>query len=142
MAQKARHHLPPAIDTADMAPKELTKQEFGRRLMALMLDKGWNQSELARAAELGRDAISTYIRGVSFPEPKNLRKLANALDVQADQLLPNVVVRAMDSDANPMLEIKQAQGHPDKVWLRVNRMTSFTTAGRIFSILQEDETTQ
>ena len=79
MATNTRHHLAPSIDTADMSPRELTKQEFGRRLMALMLDKGWNQSELARAAKLGRDAISTYIRGISFPEPKNLVKLAQAL---------------------------------------------------------------
>jgi transcriptional regulator with XRE-family HTH domain len=120
-----------------MTPKELTKQEFGRRLMALMLDKGWNQSELARASKLGRDAISTYIRGVSFPEPKNLHKLAKALDTTADQLLPNAIVRAMDNDAAPMLEIRQAAGHPDKVWVRVNRMVTFTQAAEIFALLKE-----
>lgn len=141
MARNAKHHLPPSIDTTDMAPKELTKQEFGRRLMALMLDKGWNQSELARRAGLGRDAISTYIRGLSFPEPKNLQKLAAALSIQPDQLLPNTVVRAMDSDAAPMLEIRQASGHPDKVWVRVNRMVTFNQAAQIFDILKEQPET-
>lgn len=137
MASNARHHLQPVLDTTDMTPKELTKQEFGRRLMALMLDKGWNQSELARASKLGRDAISTYIRGVSFPEPKNLHKLAKALDMTAAQLLPNAIVRAMDNDTAPMLEIRQAAGHPDKVWVRVNRMVTFTQAAEIFALLKD-----
>lgn len=141
MAKNVRHHLEPAIDTADMAPRELTKQEFGRRLMALMLSKGWNQSELARASGLGRDAVSTYIRGVSFPEPKNLHKLAKALDMEASALLPNAVVRAMDSDSAPMLEIRQAAGHPDKVWVRVNRMVSFDIAARIFDVLKDVDRT-
>jgi transcriptional regulator with XRE-family HTH domain len=142
MANNARHHLPPSIDTADMTPRELTKQEFGRRLMAVMLDKGWNQSELARASGLGRDAISTYIRGVSFPEPRNLHKLAAALGTEPEHLLPNAVVRAMESDTGPMLEIRQAAGHPDKVWVRVNRMVSFDQAAEIFGVLKESQDKQ
>lgn len=138
MSNNARHHLSPQIDTADMTPRALTKQEFGRRLMALLLDKRWNQSDLARAADIGRDAVSTYIRGISFPDPKNLRKMADALGTDMENLLPNTTIRAMDSDTSPMLEIKQATGHPDKVWLRVNRMVTMDQAHRIFGILQKD----
>jgi transcriptional regulator with XRE-family HTH domain len=139
MASNAKQHLAPTTgpDFVDLAPKELTKQEFGRRLQAFMLEKGWNQSDLARAAKVGRDAISTYIRGVSFPEPKNLRKLAKALAVESEQLLPNQTIRALESDTSPMLEIKQAHGHPDQVWLRVNRLVTFEQAGQIFALLKE-----
>lgn len=140
MARNAKHHLPPAsVDTADMTPRGLTKQEFGRRLQALQLDKGWNQSELARACGLGRDAISTYIRGISYPEPKNLRKLAEALGVTTEQLLPNAAIRALDPDTAPMLEIKQAANHPDKVWLRVNRTVTFEQASQIIQLLKEQK---
>ena len=137
MANKAKQHLPPS-DIADMTPRELTKQEFGRRLMALMLERRWNQSDLARAAGIGRDAVSTYVRGRSFPDPKNLGKLAAALNMEPSSLLPNAAARAIDSDASPMLEIKQASGHPDKVWLRVNRMVTFRQAADVFNILQQD----
>jgi transcriptional regulator with XRE-family HTH domain len=137
MARNAKRHMQPVLDTTDMTPRELTKQEFGRRLQALMLKKRWNQSELARSADLGRDAISTYIRGTSFPEPKNLQKLAEALEVEVEDLLPNAVVRAMETDQAPMLEIRQAAGHPDKVWMRVNRMVPMEIAVKIFNILNE-----
>jgi transcriptional regulator with XRE-family HTH domain len=144
MANKANQkHVDPTPatntpDFIDLTPKELTKQEFGRRVQAFMLNKGWNQSDLARASKLGRDAISTYIRGVSFPEPVNLKKLAAALGVEQEQLLPNAAMRAMDSDPSPMLEIKQAHGHPDQVWLRVNRLVSFEVAAEIFNLLKSE----
>ena len=49
--------MPPAMEpvTTQVTPKALTKQEFGRRLQARMLEKEWNQSDLARASGLGRD---------------------------------------------------------------------------------------
>lgn len=146
MSQKARHHLKPAhnplanplMDPA-LELKELSKQEFGRRLMKLILDRGWNQSDLARAAHLGRDAISTYVRGRSFPEPRSLKALADALSVSTEALLPNSVTMAMDADTAPMLEIKQAAGHPEKVFLRVNRMVSLQQAAEIFNIINRGE---
>lgn len=138
MSRNARHHLDPANrpDTADFTPRALSKQEFGRRLYALMMERRWTQSELARAAKLGRDAVSTYIRGRSFPEPKNLQKLADALGVKREDLLPNTAMRAMENDVAPMLEIRQAQGHPDKVWLRVNQMVTLDQAAQIFQVLR------
>jgi transcriptional regulator with XRE-family HTH domain len=145
MANRARHTtvatkptqsaLP---DYIDMSPRELTKVEFGRRLQALMLQKGWSQADLSRQSKLGRDAISTYIRGVSFPEPKNLQKLAKALGVESETLLPNSTIGAMQNDAAPMLEIKQAHGRPNDVWIRVNRIVSFDTAAKIMAMLKEE----
>lgn len=136
MSRSPRRHLPPASDIPE-SPAEITKIEFGRRLQHLHLAKGWNQSDLARAAGLGRDAISTYINGRSFPEPKSLLALAEALQVDPSELLPNSVAMAMKQDAAPVLEIKQSAGHPDKVYLRVNRVVTFEQAAQIFSILKE-----
>lgn len=138
MSQKARHHLAPS-PTPELEPKELGKQEFGRRLMKLMLDRGWNQSELARRAHLGRDAVSTYVRGRSFPEPRSLKALADALSVTTEDLLPNSVTMAMDADTAPMLEIKQAAGHPEKVFIRINRMVSLEQAAAIFNVIKNGE---
>lgn len=136
-ATRTRHPLPPADESIiDHTPRQLTKQEFGRKLMGLILERGWNQSELARRAGLNRDAISTYVRGVSFPDPRNLHKLAKALDTTAEKLLPNATIMAMETDVAPMLEIRQASGHPDKVWVRVNQMVSFQQAADIFEVLK------
>ena len=82
MAKLAHHSLPASADTtSNLMPRELTKQEFGRRLHGLMLAKDWNQSDLGKAAGLGRDSVSTYIRGLTFPTTRALRRLADALGV-------------------------------------------------------------
>lgn len=138
MAKSTRRHLPPTEIPSD-SPAEITKLEFGRRLAAKLLEVGWNQSDLARAAGLGRDAISTYVRGRSFPEPKSLKAIAEALRMQPQELLPNEVALAMRSDTAPMLEIKQAAGYPDRVYLRVNRLVSLEQAAQIFQILKSEK---
>lgn len=140
MSQNARHHLAPATTPAsDLEPKELSRLEFGRRLSKLMLDRGWNQSELARRAGLGRDAISTYVRGRSLPEPKSLKALSDALSISTDALFPNSVMMAMDADTSPRMEIKEAAGHPGMAFIRVNRMLSIPTIAKIFSLIMEDD---
>lgn len=140
--RKTRHHLPPSplseMDPVGGAPQALTKQEFGRRLHALLLDKGWNQSELARRANLGRDAISTYVRGRSFPEPTSLKRIAVALGVEPTELLPNSFESAVDRDT-PAIEIREAAGHPGMSWLRVNRRVTTRQALRVLEILAEKD---
>lgn len=120
-----------------LRPKHLTKQEFGRRLYNLMLQKGWNQSELARRAGIARDSVSTYVRGVSLPEPLNLQKLADALDVKPIELLPNGTEAAIDED-NPSLEFKVSNSDSRVAWLRVNRLVTTATAVKVVELLNDD----
>lgn len=110
------------------------KQEFGRRLQSLMLERNWNQAELARAAGLGRDSISTYIRGKVFPDPKNLKRIADALGVTPQQLMPSDMTAVLDAEV-PALEIRQSATEPDKVHLRINRTVTIEQATKIFAIL-------
>jgi transcriptional regulator with XRE-family HTH domain len=80
--------------------------EFGRRLQARMIQLGWNQSELSRRATahlprptkgqaqgytLGRDRISSYIRGKYLPRPEGLEAIAKALQCKPGDLLPSGV---------------------------------------------------
>lgn len=140
MAQKSRHAMPPSIEpvTTQLTPKALTKQEFGRRLHQRLLEKSWNQSDLARASGLGRDSISTYVNGKTFPTPLALKKLAQALMCEPEDLLPNAMMHAMD-DEHPAVELKQASGHPGKAWLRVNRSLSFGTAAKIIALIDDED---
>src|SRR3546814_10206285 len=71
MSRSPRYAVDPAGEPRNLlTPRHLTKQEFGRRLYQLMLAKNWSQADLARRAELGRDSISTYINGKTFPDPQ------------------------------------------------------------------------
>jgi len=129
---------PPQQSGGAATPRNIMRQEFGRRLFQLMLKAGMSQADLSRKAALGKDAISTYIRGLSFPEPVNQKKLARALDVTLEELLPSVTMTAIDNEI-PALEIKVAQGHPDKIWIRVNQMVDMKTAALIFDALRKPD---
>ena len=115
-------------------PATLPKQEFGRRLQSLMLERNWNQAELARAAGLGRDSVSTYIRGKVFPDPKNLKRIADALGMTPQQLMPSDMTAVLDAEV-PALEIRQSASEPDKVHIRINRTVTVEQATKIFAIL-------
>lgn len=59
---------------------------FAKALVKLLRERDMNQSELGRKTGLSRDAISSYVRARSMPEPKNLRKIADALGVETTTL--------------------------------------------------------
>lgn len=69
---------------------------FAKNLSRLMLSKGWNQSDLARAAQVhmppgkdfGRHLVSSYVRGASRPLPTQLDAIAKALGVKTTDLIP------------------------------------------------------
>jgi transcriptional regulator with XRE-family HTH domain len=118
-----------------LAPKHLTKQEFGRRLYQLMLARGWNQSELARKADLPRDSVSTYIRGRTLPTPKSLQAMADALGVTPADILPNSIESAVDEDM-PSIEMRVSTSAPSMAWLRVNRLVSLSTAAKVIEMIE------
>ncbi|AMW34862.1 helix-turn-helix domain-containing protein [Haematospirillum jordaniae] len=141
MPRKVRTHIAGAeeLRSFPLAPKSLTKQEFGKRLYRLMLAKGWHQSELARQAGVPRDAVSVYIRGKSLPTPVNLQKLADAIGLPTEELLPNHAEGAIDEDELPAFEMKVSSGAPNMAWVRVNRLVSTQTAVKIAELLDNDD---
>ena len=139
MAKNLRTHIVgDSLGDRKLAPKHLVKQDFGKRLYQLMLQKGWNQSELARQADLPRDSISVYIRGKSLPTPLSLQKMADAFGIAPEELLPNHIESAIDEDI-PAIEMKVSPNAPDVAWLRINRLVTTATALKIMEMLQADD---
>ena len=140
MAAKPRTHIPDNVSGSDrpLAPKHLSRQEFAKRLYRLMLKRGWNQSELARRADLPRDSVSTYIRAKVMPTPQSAERLARALGVAPEELLPNHVESAIEEDT-PSLEMKVSVNAPHKAWLRVNRLVSLSTAAKVIGLIEAED---
>lgn len=74
------------------------REAFSKKLIALMRDNDLNQADLARKSGLTRDAISTYVRSRSMPEPGNLALLAKALNVQPSYFREDNLVLNADGD--------------------------------------------
>ena len=140
MAKHTRIHI---SEMPEIGPglKHLSKEQFGRVLYRKMLEKGWNQSELARAADLPRDSVSKYIRGVTTPSQQSLQALADALGTTAEELLPNHVEMGLTQDTLSM-EIRTSPGAPNAAWLRVNQLVSIDTALKVAALLNQEPETE
>lgn len=55
-------------------------------LVRLLTEKRWNQSDLARAAGIGRDLVSRYVRGEQVPTPLTAHLMADVLGVNVKDL--------------------------------------------------------
>ena len=122
--------------TVDLSQRVIRKSEFGKRLFDLMIQKGWNQSDLARQAEMGRDSVSTYIRGRSVPTPQNLDKLSSALGISSEELYPNYSANAAALE-EPVMQIKQVNDDSGKMWLTISMKVESEKAIAVMKILYD-----
>jgi transcriptional regulator with XRE-family HTH domain len=82
-----------------------TREEWGRHLHRMMKNRGMSQGELAdkafgRDADdkiVGRDRISKYLVGKSFPENATIALLCKAFDCLPEDLLPLSVMNAIET---------------------------------------------
>lgn len=148
MSRSPRRLLPPTAGRTGVAKLDL--QQFSRRLYEKMMAQNLSQSDLARrvwgttedangyTVAKGRDRISQYLSGKSFPDPKNLKKLASALACTEDDLAPDATAAAIDRE-NPEIAMTAIAGHTDKVHLQVNKLVPLTLASKIIQMLTEEE---
>jgi transcriptional regulator with XRE-family HTH domain len=116
------------------------KQLFSQQIRRLIHDKGWTQSELSRRAELPRDSISVYIRGKSLPTPQSLQKLASALGVTREELMPSNIGTENHREMST-LEIKGLPNSPGMAHLRIDKIVPLPTALKVAGLLSDDIST-
>lgn len=138
-----RHiHNPPPGEIPDDAPSGHARAEFAKRLQHLMAKKGWSQADLSREAskfmpgkkEIGRDSISYYVRGMSFPGASRINALARSLGVKPEELVPT---RGVKTAENPSVEVRDLSD--GRAWLRVNQAVDWPVAAEILKLLKGDE---
>lgn len=95
------------------------------------------QADLARLADVKRVAISSYVNGKALPEALNLRKIAQALGMQDDDLLPEAM-RVAAEPGPVALSIRSSPAEPGKAWLTINRAVSTSVALKIATLLEAD----
>lgn len=67
--------------------KEELKTRLGQKIVELRKQKGWSQSDLARAAEKDRQAIEKLENGKVNPTLFSLAEIAQALGVSLKKLV-------------------------------------------------------
>ena len=122
------------------------RDEFARRLQSAMIEKGWNQTEMARNTALHmpkgqrmeRDTISTYIRGKALPTAVKMKAICTALGVDPKDLVPE---RSLAPGLQDVQEIP-TKGCRDigdgNAWLTINQAVPFKVALQILSMLEAE----
>ena len=77
-------------------------EKFQKRLKTARAMRQWNQSELAKKADLPPSSIAHFEIGSRKPSFDNLRRLAIALDVTTDYLLGRVDSPEMSESGDPL----------------------------------------
>lgn len=127
----------------------LGEQSFAKKLNRLMVAKGWRQTDLAAAAwgkspdkktgllvANNRDRLSNYINGKQFPDPVNLKLLADALGVSEAELAPDLTVDLVERE-EPEMYLQQVAGHGGQLFT-MKKMLPSSTVLKILTILEQD----
>jgi len=136
----------PDFDASSVSSAE-AKIEFARRLSNALAEAGLTQSDLARRAtdhlpagkKLGRDSISHYVNGLSFPSDARIRALAKALNIPAEELLPG---KGIKTAADHSVTLAAQETENGKMYLRINRTVDYETGLKILALIKKDEAKQ
>jgi len=77
-------------------------RDFGKRIKAAREEKGLTQEKLAELLDLSPTHVSVIERGVKAPRLDTLIRIANTLEVSADELLQDVVDHSQVCVANDL----------------------------------------
>ncbi|MCP1996088.1 transcriptional regulator with XRE-family HTH domain [Flavobacterium sp. HSC-61S13] len=67
--------------------REKLKMDFGKQIVKLREQRGWSQSDLARACNKDRQAIEKLENGKVNPTLFTLLEVANALNISLSKLV-------------------------------------------------------
>lgn len=119
--------------------KQRAKELFARRLYRMILERGWNQADLAREAGLGRDVIHSYINAKSLPTQPSAEKLAAALGVSVAQLYPGGDDSIINIAPVAPAELPAVHMRPledGEVFLQINMQMPMARALKLLALLQ------
>ncbi len=140
MARKKPYYAKPPQGFVAGAPAVQIKAEFARVLQKKMMEKNWNQSDVAREAAKHmpdgtflRDNVSQYVRGLSLPGTARLSALAKAFRCKPEDLLPVRSTETIDQQAPPL--DMRALPENGMVFLRINQVVRQNIALKIIALL-------
>ena len=125
-------------------------EQFARRVTELMIEKGWNQSALARRAaahlpnqRMDRQLISSYLKGSHLPQQVRLEAIAKALGVKPYDLISSPDVewiggkpthtQRVSEDQASSASMESASG--GKIRIKIDRELDAETALQIMALI-------
>jgi len=96
----------------NIAYASLQLESLGCRIRRFRKERGFTLRELAQALEISAPAVSRWENGCTNPRQKKLSRLANALGVSENELLPEIGERF---EAKPNSTAQRASDFPNPI---------------------------
>jgi transcriptional regulator with XRE-family HTH domain len=88
--------------------------KVGTTIMNLRKEKGWSQTDLAKASSISREIIGKYERDEAVPSIEFAKRIADALGVSLDYLAGKEDNSDLLKDADMVRRIKDISNMPPK----------------------------
>ncbi len=88
--------------------------KVGTAIMNLRKEKGWSQTDLAKASNISREIIGKYERSEAVPSIEFAKRIAEALGVSLDYLAGKEDNSGLFKDADMVKRIKEINEMPPK----------------------------
>ena len=75
---------------------QVIKDRLGKNIKLLRARRGLSQADFAEKADISITFLSNIERGIKYPQPEMLSKIANTLGVDVNELFVTTVVSAED----------------------------------------------
>lgn len=86
-------------------------QEVGRRIQEILNERNMQQTELANKLGISKQVLYKILHGKKAINIVEIRKIANALDVRIEKLIP--AEEEMSKNENPVLLMMGKVSHPN-----------------------------
>jgi len=119
-----------------MTKGNLSASEVARRVWGITKDR--RGYDVAR----NRDRIGHYLAGTSYPEPENLKELANAVGLTVEDLAidrPEPAAGTRSPRQTTDMHITFLADRPDKARVQLDRVLDWGTALKIIEMIKADE---
>ena len=90
---------------------------LGEKILKERKKKGLSQEELGELVNVTRQTISNWELGATLPNPEQLKKLSQALEMSIDKLLENDVANILEEKIIATENITRKQGKILKIIL-------------------------
>lgn len=121
-------------------PVQYLRIAFGRKLKALLEERGWKQADLAKASGLRRDSVHNYVNGKNVAGDDHLKKIADAFGVTTDELLPNqAMVESRGAKQSDPRQFETSFLKDGRLFLRFAQPVTMVQAARILEALVGDQ---
>ncbi len=113
------------------------REDFGRTLQHLCTLRGWTQAELGRRSGLSKQLVSSYWTGRSWPSPLNAGKLAHALGVKREDLIPSQAIGAMTGGGEPKMRTELVPNRPGFMLIELAAILPSKTVSNIITLVTD-----